>query len=107
MPLSKKAFMPGKLVHTNEILILLGDNWFVEKSAKQACQLIDRRLIGINEHMDKLNKEKTNLLEAIEWTQTLTKVQLKFKFKINLIFYKFFICFKIIILLKIGKKRMH
>ena len=25
----KMAFMPGKLVHTNKILILLGDNWFV------------------------------------------------------------------------------
>ena len=23
-------------VHTNEIIVLLGDNWFVERSAKQA-----------------------------------------------------------------------
>jgi prefoldin subunit 5 len=36
--------MPGKLVHTNEILVLLGDDWFVEKSAKQACEVIDRRM---------------------------------------------------------------
>lgn len=36
VPFTKKAFMPGHLVHTNEILVLLGDNWFVERSAKQA-----------------------------------------------------------------------
>ena len=36
--------MPGKLIHTNEILVLLGDNWFAEMSAKQSCEVIDRRL---------------------------------------------------------------
>ena len=38
------AFMPGKIVHTNEILVLLGDNWFVERSAKQATEIIGRRI---------------------------------------------------------------
>ena len=38
------AFMPGKIVHTNEILVLLGDNWFAERSAKQAIEIIERRL---------------------------------------------------------------
>jgi len=32
VPISKVAFIPGKLVHTNELLILLGDNWFAERS---------------------------------------------------------------------------
>jgi len=41
------AFMPGKLVHTNEILVLLGDNWFVERSAKQAAGIVTRRLKSI------------------------------------------------------------
>jgi unconventional prefoldin RPB5 interactor 1 len=27
VPLGKKAFMAGHLVHTNEIMVLLGDNW--------------------------------------------------------------------------------
>lgn len=44
IPFSKLAFFPGKLIHTNEVLVLLGDNWFVERSAKQACQIIDRRV---------------------------------------------------------------
>ena len=34
--------MPGKIVHTNEILVLLGDNWFAERSAKQAIEIIGR-----------------------------------------------------------------
>lgn len=39
--------MPGELIHTNEVLVLLGDNWFVDMSARNACQLIDRRLQGL------------------------------------------------------------
>ncbi|CAG8622743.1 6714_t:CDS:2, partial [Paraglomus occultum] len=44
VPIGKMAFMPGKIVHTNEILVLLGDNWFAERSAKQAIEIIGRRL---------------------------------------------------------------
>lgn len=35
--------MPGKLVHTNEITVLLGDNWFSKCSAKQAIELVEHR----------------------------------------------------------------
>jgi unconventional prefoldin RPB5 interactor 1 len=45
--MGKKAFMPGKLMHTNEIMVLLGDGWFVQRSAKQAAEIVDRRLKGI------------------------------------------------------------
>ena len=38
--------MPGKLVHTNEVMVLLGDNWFAEMSAKQATGTVDRRVAG-------------------------------------------------------------
>ena len=33
-------------MHTNEVLVLLGDNWFAEMSAKQATQTVDRRIGG-------------------------------------------------------------
>lgn len=46
VPLGRLAFVPGKIKHTNEILCLLGDNWFVERSAKQAAQIIERRIKG-------------------------------------------------------------
>jgi len=36
--------MPGKIVHTNEIMVLLGDNWFAERSEKQATEIAERRM---------------------------------------------------------------
>ena len=39
VPLTKKAFMLGRLTHTNEVLVLLGDNWFAQRSAKQAAAI--------------------------------------------------------------------
>ena len=38
--------MPGHLIHTNEILVLLGENYFVERSAVQAREIVARRLDG-------------------------------------------------------------
>ena len=35
--------MPGQLYHTNEILVLLGDNWFAKRSTKQAIEIAERR----------------------------------------------------------------
>ncbi|KAI9175559.1 uri1, prefoldin-like chaperone [Blastocladiella emersonii ATCC 22665] len=51
VPLGPLAFMPGTLVHTNEITVLLGDNWFVERSAAQAVEIVDRRIALIDEKL--------------------------------------------------------
>jgi hypothetical protein len=56
--MGKKAFMPGQIVHTNEILVLLGDNWFAERSAKQATQICQRRLDKCRDQLEKLKEEK-------------------------------------------------
>jgi unconventional prefoldin RPB5 interactor 1 len=73
--------MPGKLIHTNEILVLLGDNWFVEKSAKQSVELIDRRLNQVDSYLEDLLKAKSILNDKFSWTKDLIKV-------IHLYFYK-------------------
>lgn len=44
VPFGPLAFMPGKLVHTNEVTALLGDNWFAKCSAKQAQKLVTHRM---------------------------------------------------------------
>ena len=67
--------MQGKLVHTNEILVLLGDNWFVEKSAKQACDLIDRRLVNIDNYLQDLDKEEKKIADQMKWTGDLMQVE--------------------------------
>lgn len=46
VPIGKLAFMPGRIVHTNEVLALLGDNWFAEVSAKEAAAIVARRQEG-------------------------------------------------------------
>lgn len=43
VPFGPLAFMPGKMVHTNEITVLLGDNWFAKCSAKQAQGIVGHR----------------------------------------------------------------
>jgi unconventional prefoldin RPB5 interactor 1 len=44
VPIGSKALMRGKMVHTNEILVCLGDGWFVKRSAKEAAEICDRRI---------------------------------------------------------------
>ena len=39
--------MPGHLYHTNEITVLLGDNWFAQVTAKKAQDIVSRRQKGI------------------------------------------------------------
>lgn len=46
VPIGKKALMKGTLIHTNEILVCLGDNWFAKQSAKEAAELCQRRIKG-------------------------------------------------------------
>lgn len=44
VPIGSKALMKGKIVHTNEILVFLGDGWFVKQSAKEAIEICKRRI---------------------------------------------------------------
>ena len=43
VPFGKLAFFPGSLRHTNEIMVLLGDNYFALRSAEQAAGIALRR----------------------------------------------------------------
>lgn len=44
VPIGKKALMKGKLTHTNEITVCLGDGYFAKYSAPQAIALCHRRI---------------------------------------------------------------
>ncbi len=43
MPFGKFAFAPGQLYHSNEVTVLLGDNWFVKTTVKHALEIVERR----------------------------------------------------------------
>merc|ERR1719188_446923 len=57
VPLTKKAFMLGHLTHTNEVMVLLGDNWFAERSAKQASEICRSRLEKCEQSVREIAKE--------------------------------------------------
>ncbi|KAH9368297.1 hypothetical protein HPB48_008037 [Haemaphysalis longicornis] len=67
VPINSLAFMPGRIVHTNEVLVLLGDNWFAERSASQALAIAQRRADHCRQMTRSLNAEReqrTNWMKA-------------------------------------------
>ncbi|XP_015267612.1 PREDICTED: unconventional prefoldin RPB5 interactor 1 [Gekko japonicus] len=74
VPFGPLAFMPGKLVHTNEITVLLGDNWFAKCSAKQASGLVEHRKKHVRKTMDDLQKVMQNFESRVEFTEDLQKM---------------------------------
>ncbi|XP_067651665.1 unconventional prefoldin RPB5 interactor-like [Haliotis asinina] len=71
VPFGSLAFMPGRLVHTNEVMVLLGDNWFAERSAKQAAEIVSRRIKAVEDSLEKLMEEKKLLTPRQVFTQEL------------------------------------
>ncbi|KNE65490.1 hypothetical protein AMAG_11109 [Allomyces macrogynus ATCC 38327] len=61
VPFGPLAFMPGKLVHTNEITVMLGDNWFAERSARQAVGVVERRLKVVDGELEQATKDRDTL----------------------------------------------
>uniref|UniRef100_A0A8C7XAZ1 Protein phosphatase 1 regulatory subunit 19 n=1 Tax=Oryzias sinensis TaxID=183150 RepID=A0A8C7XAZ1_9TELE len=60
VPFGPLAFTPGKLVRTNEVTVLLGDNWFAKCSAKQAQAVVDHRMKHVKKELDDLAKTRKN-----------------------------------------------
>ncbi|KAG0317002.1 uri1, prefoldin-like chaperone [Dissophora globulifera] len=61
VPIGSMAFMPGKLIHTNEVMVMLGDNWFVDRSAAQAAEMVDRRMEFVQENITKLQEQEDQI----------------------------------------------
>ena len=48
IPIGKIGFIPGNIVHSNELLVYLGENTFIEQTASQARGIVSRRLENID-----------------------------------------------------------
>ncbi|XP_073845795.1 unconventional prefoldin RPB5 interactor [Musca autumnalis] len=57
VPVGKKALMPGRLIHTNEVLVGHYQGYFSKCSAHTAAQICDLRIKTANEHLKKLETE--------------------------------------------------
>lgn len=78
VPFGKLAFIPGRIIHSNEILVLLGDNYFVERSCKQSIDIVNRRLKNIDENLQKHSKEKEVFNQQKNYTNTFLDDKTKF-----------------------------
>eukprot|EP01018_Ginkgo_biloba_P030243 Gb_03341 [translate_table: standard] len=64
VPFGKAAFFPGRMIHTNELLVLLGEGYYAERTAKQTMEVLHRRtktlesqIEGVKAVMDDLRAE--------------------------------------------------
>lgn len=44
VPFSDVAFFPGYITHTNEVTVLLGDNYFAKTTSSYAREILSRRV---------------------------------------------------------------
>lgn len=58
-------------MHTNEITVLLGDNFFVERSAKQATAIAERRIGDVSTKVNLAKKELERMLTRKKMTGML------------------------------------
>ncbi|KAF7667403.1 hypothetical protein LDENG_00063450 [Lucifuga dentata] len=74
VPFGPLAFMPGKLLHTNEVTVLLGDNWFAKCSAKQAQELVDHRMKYVKSELYALSKTLKNFEARVGFAKDLEAI---------------------------------
>eukprot|EP01116_Phalansterium_solitarium_P005233 TRINITY_DN16683_c0_g1_i1.p1 TRINITY_DN16683_c0_g1~~TRINITY_DN16683_c0_g1_i1.p1 ORF type:complete len:123 (+),score=31.66 TRINITY_DN16683_c0_g1_i1:3-371(+) len=55
------GFMPGTITNSNEIMVLLGDNYFVKRTASQSREIIARRVQYLDSKIAALDQELMQL----------------------------------------------
>uniref|UniRef100_A0A2I3G7A7 URI1 prefoldin like chaperone n=1 Tax=Nomascus leucogenys TaxID=61853 RepID=A0A2I3G7A7_NOMLE len=76
VPFGPFAFMPGKLVHSNEVTVLLGDHWFAKCSAKQAVVMKNfESRVEFTEDLQKMSDTAGDIVDIRE------EIKCDFEFK--------------------------
>ncbi|VDD93738.1 unnamed protein product [Enterobius vermicularis] len=73
VPFSKVGYMQGRLVNTNKVSVLLGDNIFAEVSCYYACKIIDRRISFIRKTIKEFEQQKKLAESRCEFGNKLFK----------------------------------
>ncbi|XP_027346984.1 RNA polymerase II subunit 5-mediating protein homolog isoform X2 [Abrus precatorius] len=55
VPFGKAAFFPGRLIHTNEFLVLLGEAYYAERTSKQTVEILQRRGKSLDSQVNSLD----------------------------------------------------
>ncbi|XP_065876797.1 uncharacterized protein [Euphorbia lathyris] len=61
VPFGKAAFFPGRLIHTNEFMVLLGEGYYAERTAKQTVEILKRRGKGLDSQVESLKANMKDL----------------------------------------------
>ncbi|CAL9049651.1 uncharacterized protein LOC135582396 isoform X1 [Musa acuminata AAA Group] len=61
VPFGSAAFFPGRLVHTNEFLVLLGEGYYAERTAKQTMEILQRRGKALEGQVESLKATMVDL----------------------------------------------
>jgi len=75
VPYGKLAFFPGVMVHTNEIMVLLGDNYMALRSAEQAAAIAGRRAEYVRPKVAAAEAEVTTLTARIRQIRAYGEIQ--------------------------------
>ncbi|KAG4980238.1 hypothetical protein JHK84_033815 [Glycine max] len=75
VPFGKAAFFPGRLIHTNEFLVLLGEGYYAERTSKQTVEILQRRGKSLDSQVDSLEANIKDLeAEASFFNATASQV---------------------------------
>lgn len=61
VPFGKAAFFPGQLIHTNEIMVLLGESYYAERTSRQTVEILKRRAKTLDSQVEALKAEIEDL----------------------------------------------
>ncbi|KAF8043315.1 hypothetical protein BT93_A1608 [Corymbia citriodora subsp. variegata] len=74
VPFGKAAFFPGRLIHTNEFMVLLGEGYYAERTSKQTVEILRRRGKALETHVDSLKSMIEDLkTEALFFDRTASE----------------------------------
>lgn len=66
VPFGKAAFFPGRLIHTNEFMVLLGEGYYADRTSKQTVEILQRRGKSLDSQVDSLQLMINNLNSFIK-----------------------------------------
>ncbi|KAJ8904987.1 hypothetical protein NDN08_001499 [Rhodosorus marinus] len=78
VPIGPRAIVPGRIKHTNEVMVLLGDNYFANVSAYDAIEIVKRRIARIDEQIIELTSTDmpiTAVAPSLESEERAAQVQ--------------------------------
>ncbi|KAL7215941.1 hypothetical protein ACSBR1_027983 [Camellia fascicularis] len=61
VPFGKAAFFPGRLIHTNEFLVLLGEGYYADRTSKQTIDILKRREKSLESQVESLKAAMQDL----------------------------------------------